>query len=115
MSQQREAILRQARIRAISNATRFGWLHHQSNGFVIQCAVQLLDNTTNPVLPVDVTNLIDNISSTMLHSNVTSLIMASDVIYNQLACHYEEHNIHLDIMYNDVVVLSTTYPHQQPF
>ena len=113
MNEQRQAALKDTRIRAVQQARRVQWVYHQNDLLTVAFGIQCLDDQipSTYTIPANVSNFIDSISPSVQQSKLLSLVMASDMIYDLMASHYNEHSMEIHIMFDTKPVLSTTYPY----
>jgi hypothetical protein len=109
---QRQAALKDTRIRAVQLAQRTQWVKYSNDSIEVRFGIQILDNQipSKYEIPPDVSKFIDNITPSVLNSHMLNLIMASDMIYDLMASHYTEHSVEIHLVFDNQPVLSTIYP-----
>ena len=109
---QRQAALKDTRVRAVQMAQRTQWVQYSNDTITVRFGIQILDNQIPSTYEIsaDVSKFIDNITPSVVQSKMLTLIMASDMIYDLMASHYTEHTMEIHLVFDNQPVLSTIYP-----
>jgi hypothetical protein len=115
MNEQHQLALAERRMRTISQASRTcGYpVNFQQHIFNIGIQVSNQSDLEN-FMKLSSSNLIDTISEDVLISSLVDLIMISDHLFAKVTEHYHDHDIKINVMFFDHMVLSTDYNFNNP-
>ena len=115
MNEQHQLALAERRMRTISQASRTCWypVNFQQHVFNIGIQVSNQSDLEN-FMKLNSSNLIDTIPEDVLISSLVDLIMISDHLFANVTEHYHDHDIKINVMFFDHMVLSTDYNFNNP-
>ncbi len=108
---QRELALAERLERSLASAIRTCWLTPLTyKEFTFNISVQIrYDHVFKDIDELELSIMVDKASMNVLHYDLSALIMISDKLYGKIANHYTNHNINIDVVNLNQLVLSTNY------